>query len=183
MWPSAITRLTTHFSWGVALCINWWFASIENAYMVIHDTKFPYWDQVSLHNTKLKVKFKKHNAINNASQSRPIMHPNSVFWFTQCPFLKSMMHSTNLFMVGGDRKRKKTLCIFCLIVLTQNPFKKKRDVCKTLTRPLLNNSQCLSPQTCSCILYDILFHNYAYFPPISCNGVKIRIDSLSVCYF
>ena len=36
----------------VALCLIWWFASFKKKVLVIHDTECPYWDQVSLNNTK-----------------------------------------------------------------------------------------------------------------------------------
>ena len=45
-WSSGITRLTVHVTW----CLISWFASIEKS-MVIHDTEYLYWDQVSLNNT------------------------------------------------------------------------------------------------------------------------------------
>ena len=36
------------------------------------------------------------------------------------------------------------------------------DPVATVTRPQLNNGHCLTPQTCTFILYDILLHNYMH---------------------
>ena len=36
------------------------------------------------------------------------------------------------------------------------------DPVAIVTRPLLNNGQCLTPQTCTFILCDILLHNYMH---------------------
>ena len=47
-WLFAIITLTDTLC--VASYLMWWFASKETG-MVIHDTEFPYWDQVSLKNT------------------------------------------------------------------------------------------------------------------------------------
>ena len=48
-WPYAITRLTAHFVCGLmadlVICKS-------RKSMVVHDTECPYWDQVSLNNTK-----------------------------------------------------------------------------------------------------------------------------------
>ena len=48
-WPSAITRLTTHFTchlmFDLVICKH-------RKSIVMHDTKCPYWHQMSLNNTK-----------------------------------------------------------------------------------------------------------------------------------
>ena len=49
-WPPAITKLTTHFAYG--LMSDLVIASIEKS-VVIHDTECPDWDQVSLNNITL----------------------------------------------------------------------------------------------------------------------------------
>ena len=36
------------------------------------------------------------------------------------------------------------------------------DPVAIVTRPLLNNGHCLTPQTCTFILYDICLHNYMH---------------------
>ena len=54
LWPSAIIRLTAHFTCGLYLI--WWFASIGKS-VVKHDTECPYWDQMSLNNTQAQTKW------------------------------------------------------------------------------------------------------------------------------
>ena len=48
----------------VAWCLIWWFASLEKS-MAIHDTKYPYWDQVSLNNTPTLFMFSESVHINS----------------------------------------------------------------------------------------------------------------------
>ena len=52
--PTQIQGTLTPPALRVAWCLIWWSASIEK-HMVLHDTECPYWDQVSLNNTKLQT--------------------------------------------------------------------------------------------------------------------------------
>ena len=47
-WPSAVTRLTSHFICGLI----WWFVSWKK--MIIYDSECPDWDLASLSNAELK---------------------------------------------------------------------------------------------------------------------------------
>ena len=80
-WPHAITRLTSHFTCDLlsdlVMCK-------QKKSMVIHDTKCPHWNQVSLNNSNTNL----HEAqtINLPSLSPPgtmaLLSPGHVFLFT-----------------------------------------------------------------------------------------------------
>ena len=56
-WRSAVRHQADNPLYNkllVVWCLIWWFASIERS-MVTHDTECPYWDQVFLYNTTLKL--------------------------------------------------------------------------------------------------------------------------------